>query len=319
MPSNPWKERELPDFDLVVLGEINVDLILTGDVAPEFGQREKIVTDATLFLGSSSAIFACGAGHLGLRTAFIGKAGDDDFGRFMLERLKERGVDTGGVIVDPKLKTGISVILSRGQDRAILTYLGSIDALRGEDVDLRILKRARHLHVASCFLQRQLQPSLPRLFRMAREWGLSTSLDTNWDPDERWDDYLPQVLDQVDVFFPNENEALAISEADGLDSAIRNLTKRIPLVVIKRGMEGALACQGDKIVHQAAFPVASVDSTGAGDSFDAGFLYGFLKGRSLAESLRLGCACGALCTTQLGGMNGQPTLGEAEAFLRERS
>jgi len=309
----------LPEFDLVVLGEINVDLILTGDVMPEFGQREKLVTDAALFLGSSSAIFACGAGRLGLRTAFIGKVGDDDFGRFMVERLEERGVDTSGVLVDPSVKTGLSVILSRGQDRAILTYLGSIDALRGEDVNREILKRARHLHVASYFLQRQLQPSLPELFAMARAWGLSTSLDTNWDPDERWDDYLPHVLNQVDVFLPNENEALAISGADELDSATRSLMELIPLVVIKRGMEGAFACRGDEVVHQAAFPVASVDSTGAGDSFDAGFLYGFLRGKSLAESLQLGCVCGALCTTQLGGRNGQPSLEEAEAFLRERS
>src|SRR5512139_1181094 len=108
------------DFDIVVVGELNADLILRGDVTPAFGQVEKIIDEATLTIGSSSAIFACGAARLGLRTAFIGKAGNDEFGRFMLRELQQRGIDTRGVVIDPNLPTGLSVILSRPFDRAIL-------------------------------------------------------------------------------------------------------------------------------------------------------------------------------------------------------
>src|SRR5690349_18157432 len=168
-------------YDILVAGEINPDLILTGDVAPEFGQVEKLIDSATLTVGSSSAIFACGAARLGLRVAFIGACGDDLFGRFMLEEMQKHGVDIDHV-VHTEGHTGLSVILNRGVDRAILTYPGLIAALRASDISDSLLQKARHLHVASYFLQTALQPDLPHLFHRARALGLTTSLDTNYDP-----------------------------------------------------------------------------------------------------------------------------------------
>jgi sugar/nucleoside kinase (ribokinase family) len=154
----------MKSFDLLVAGEINPDLILSGDVEPAFGQVEKLVDGAALTVGSSSVIFACGAARLGLRVAFVGVCGEDVFGRFMLEEMAARGVDISHVIRVPGGQTGLTVILNKGVDRAMLTHAGLIAALRAEDVPDHLLAQARHLHVASYFLQTALQPGLPDLF-----------------------------------------------------------------------------------------------------------------------------------------------------------
>jgi sugar/nucleoside kinase (ribokinase family) len=298
-------------FDLLVAGEINPDLILTDpNLTVGFGQQETLVESAMLTIGSSSAIFACGAARLGLKVAFIGVVGNDLFGRYMLDAMQECGVDTSPVLVDPRQKTGVSVILSRGADRAILTYAGSMAALRDEMVTDELLSQCRHLHVASYFLQLGLQPGLRDLFQRAHTLGLTTSLDTNWDPSGEWGDIIA-LLTQVDVFLPNSNEALALSGAADIDSAAATLSRNCGLLAVKLGANGGLARQGNQTVRVPALPVAVVDTVGAGDSFDAGFLFGFLSAWPMERSLRLACACGSLSTQAAGGTQGQPTLGEA--------
>lgn len=302
-------------IDVVVIGELNPDLVLTGDVKPAFGQAEKLVDDATLTLGSSSAIFACGLARLGLRVAFIGKIGNDDFGRFAKRALEARGVYTGGVVIDPVIKTGLSVILSGGNDRAILTYMGTIAALRYQDIDLELVYQARHLHLGSYFLLNALKPDIPRLFDAARAQGLTISLDTNYDPAEEWNGELGQVLARTDVFLPNESELRAISGVNDLEGGLRALSDRGPLVAAKLGPQGAILLDRNKIIRAGSIPVDVVDTTGAGDSFDAGFVYGYLAGWELERTLRLACVCGALSTRAAGGTTAQPTLAEAEARL----
>jgi sugar/nucleoside kinase (ribokinase family) len=301
------------EFDVVVVGELNADLILKGDVQPQFGQVEKLLDDATLTIGSSSAIFACGAARLGLRVAFIGKVGDDEFGPFMLRELAARGIDTSGVVTDNAIKTGLTVILSKGNDRAILTYPGSIAALQYSEIDLSILSQARHLHMGSYFLLDALRPDVPALFDEARRAGLTISLDTNYDPAERWDGGLADVLRRVDVFLPNEAELLAISGVADVRGALDSLP--VPLVAVKRGANGGMARRGQEIVTAEPIPVKVVDTTGAGDSFDAGFVYGYLNGWPVARSLRLACICGTLSTRAAGGTAAQPTLAEAVNLL----
>jgi sugar/nucleoside kinase (ribokinase family) len=303
-------------FDILVAGEINPDLILSGNVTPEFGQVEKLIDSADLTIGSSSAIFACGAARLGLKVAFVGICGADIFGRFMLDELSRCGVDVAGVTVDPAQPTGLSVILNRPAgdgvpgDRAILTHLGSINRLRAKQVTPGLLRKARHLHVASYFLQTALQPGLPELFQRAQALDLTTSLDTNWDPSGTWSGF-DELLGLVDVFLPNQNEALAISGASTLDAALHILGRKCRAVAIKCGRQGALARQGDATARAPALPVQVVDTVGAGDSFDAGFLVGWLKGWSLAKTLALAIACGSLSTRVAGGTSAQPTLDEA--------
>lgn len=304
------------DYDILVVGELNVDLILTGeDVMPRFGQAEKLVDDATLAVGSSSAIFACGASRLGLRVAFSGKVGDDAFGRFMLRSLQEHGVDTTYVIVAPNVKTGLTVHLSRPNDRAMLTYLGSIAAFQAAEVDRRLFARTRHLHMSSFFLQSSIRPSASDLFTAAHAAGATVSLDPGWDPAEGWNGALRQALAHIDIFLPNQQEAQAITKTADTRLALDQLAAELPLVAIKLGAQGAVARHGSDEVSCSGFRVPAVDTTGAGDSFNAGFLYAYLHTYNLAICLRWGCACGALATTQVGGTTGQPTVSEVEALL----
>jgi sugar/nucleoside kinase (ribokinase family) len=303
------------DFDVIVVGELNADLILRGDVTPAFGQVEKIIDEATLTIGSSSAIFACGAARLGLRVAFIGKAGDDEFGRFMLHELQQRNIDTSGIVVDPTLPTGLSVILSRPFDRAILTHLGSIAALRFDEIDLALVSRARHLHLGSYFLLDALRPDVPRLFDEAKARELTISLDTNYDPTEQWSGSLREALQRVDVFLPNEAELLAITHEDSIEAGLDRLAE-IPTVVVKLGVRGAAARSGSQIVYADSIPVKVIDTTGAGDSFDAGFVLAYLAGQDLPQALRFACACGSLSTRAAGGTAAQATCDEALAALQ---
>ncbi len=295
-------------MDLLVVGDANVDLVLRGgDVVPEFGQREQLVDHAELVLGGSGGIMAAGAARLGLDVAIVACVGDDALGRVTIDALRAAGVAVDGVITDPEAATGITVALARPDDRAILTAPGALARLRAEDVPDELLAAARHVHVTSPFLQAGLHPGLRALAGRAR----SSSLDTGWDPREAWD--VP--VDAFDVLFPNAEEALRLAGRDDgdVDAAARDLAARGPLVVVKLGAEGALAVRGDDLVRVAAPRVDAVDATGAGDSFDAGFLAAWLEEAGLEEALGLACACGALSTRAAGGTAAQATLAEARA------
>ena len=314
------------ETDAYVIGDVNPDILVIGsDVVPEFGQVEKYVGTIRLAVGGSSAITACGLARLGLRVAHGGIVGDDILGHAVLEGLRERGVDTSTVSVDPAIPTGATVHLGTGEDRAMLTATGTIDRLRAEDVPREILPHVRHIHAGSTGIQPKLRPGLPDLYREARAAGVTCSFDTNWDPDRRFEG-IDRMLAATDVFLPNDKEATAITgesdplvaahalvaraETAGRDSAAGPLT-----VVVKLGAEGALAVRGEEALRVPADRVEVVDSTGAGDGFNAGFLYGFIEGRPLAECLALGVACGSLSVRAIGGVDGQATLEEAEELL----
>jgi sugar/nucleoside kinase (ribokinase family) len=314
------------DLDVLVIGDVNPDiLVIDDDAVPEFGQVEKLVGTIRLTVGGSSAIAACGLARLGLRVAHGGVVGDDILGHAIVAALHERGVDTSMLGVDPVVPTGATVVLGKGDHRALLTATGTIDRLRAEDVPRDVLIRSRHVHAGSTAIQPRLRTGLPGLFREARAAGVTSSFDTNWDPARRWEG-IDELLASADIFLPNEREAELISgagdpleaawalvaraEAAGRDAAAGPLT-----VAVKLGAEGALAVRGDEALRLPAERVEVVDSTGAGDAFDAGFLCGFLAGRSLAETLALAVACGTLSTRAIGGVDGQATLEEAEAML----
>jgi len=310
----------MTEFDLLVLGDINPDLVLRGgDVVPAFAQAERIVDEARLTVGGSGAILACGAVKLGLRVAIAGVVGDDLFGRFMLDELARRGVDTRGVTVDPTRSTGITVVLSQLDDRAMLTAAGTIGDLRASLIEPELIGSARHVHMSAFFLQLGLAAELPEIFEEAHRAGATTSIDPNWDPAGAWDGGLLDLLSETDVFLPNAMEAMRLARISDLDEAIARLRARVPLVVVKNGARGAIASGAGVSVRSPGFAVQIVDTTGSGDSFDAGFLAGFLAGEPLDRSLELGNACGALSTLAAGGTDGQPTMAEATAAIEERS
>jgi len=313
------------DLDILVVGEINPDIVVSDpDPVPVFGEVERVVRSVHLTVGSSSAIFACGAARLGLRVAYVGVVGDDPFGRFMLDALAARGIDVTGCTVDPARPTGATVILTSGRDRAILTAMGTIGALDVDAVPEPLLGRARHIHSGCFYLQETSRDRLPAFFADARARGLTTSFDTNWDPTGAWGGGVESMLRSSDVFFPNAAEARLISRRDDVEEAARSLartgavgrTDGGPIVAVKLGASGALACTADgPLVRVPALPVEPVDTTGAGDSFNAGFLRAWLDGADLRESLRWGAVAGAISTQRLGGIDGQPTQADARAAL----
>lgn len=288
--------------DVCVVGEINPDLILHGipkDLQPE---REILVESCHLTLGSSSAIFAHNLSVLGARVGIVSKIGTDALGKMALEWLSSGGVDVTHVKQGTESSaTGVTVILARAAERYILTYPGTIFELPYEDLDLDYVFSARHLHVASYFLQKSLRPRVADLFREAQAKGLTTSLDTNDDPDGAWGDDVRDVLRHVDVFFPNEREARAIARTDDLQQALDWLSERVNIVAVKLGSRGAVARQGDKEWRCGPVPVRAVDAVGAGDSFDAGFIHRFLQGWSAERCLAHANIAGAFSTTREGG------------------
>jgi sugar/nucleoside kinase (ribokinase family) len=295
-------------YDIITFGDMCVDLIMTGDdVVPQFGQVEKLVGDYELEMGGSCNIFACQAAKLGLKVGILGRVGDDDFGRLILRRLEDCGVDTQYVIIDPSLKTGLGVALCQKGDRAILTYLGSLSAIYPEDVSDEFLGSARHLHHGSFFLHTNLRPAIPDIFERARDLGLTTSLDTNWDPQESWNSILLETLPRTQVFFPNEREARAISRTPKIENAINYFQALgVAITVVKRGAEGAVMAAGNQGFTCALPEVSGGDSIGAGDSFDAGFLAGWLRGLPMEQCLKIACHCGRAVAAQTGGLRGQP-------------
>lgn len=305
-------------FDLLVVGDANPDVIVSGSPRhPEFGQREQLVPAAGLVLGGSGAITAYGAARLGLRTAFVGRVGDDPAGTFVLDALRGGGVDVSACVVDPDVPTAMTVVLVDGEDRAILTAPGCLDLLTAADVPPGLIERAAHVHVSSYFLQPRLAAGLAGLFGLARAAGASTSLDTNDDPAGTWAG-LAEVLPLTDVLLPNESEALAIARAltgspsDDLDRAVRDLAARGTLPVVKRGERGALAFADGEPVEVPARPATVVDAVGAGDSFNAGLLAALLRGLPLRQSMSVAVTCGTLSTRAAGGTAAQPTWEEAQ-------
>jgi sugar/nucleoside kinase (ribokinase family) len=309
----------VPRFDVAVVGELNLDLILSGLPRELQLEREHLADGLKVTLGSSSAIFAHNLASLGDKVAFNSAIGDDSFGELCLKRLGESGTDISGVRRVSGNQTGLTVILSTGEQRYILTYPGTMAELRFEDLDLDFICSATHFHLSSYFLQRALRPKAAELFKRVKEAGLSTSLDTNDDPADEWSDEVFQVFKYVDVLLPNSLEACRLSKKDDADSAAEFLSAIVPLVVIKRGGAGAMARRGKEAFHSPAQKGEFVDAVGAGDSFDAGFIHQFIRGASIEECLRFGNLTGALSVTRAGGTEAFRDEAHRQAFLNAHS
>jgi sugar/nucleoside kinase (ribokinase family) len=289
-------------FDVTVVGELNLDLILYGlpdELVPE---KELLASRLTLTLGSSSAIFAHNLATLGSRVGFISRIGDDPLGQISLERLAVSGVDVSRVKkASGPVTTGLTVILPRAAFRNILTYPGTMFEMSFSDLDLDFLADSRHFHLSSFFLHRALRPRITDLFREMKSVGLTTSLDINDDPEDRWNSGLWDVLRHVDVFFLNERELKKVAGTEDLRSAIDRISDAVPLVVVKRGADGALLSQRRKELRRSGVPVDVVDLVGAGDSFDAGFIHQFIRGVDPELCLAYANLAGAFSATRPGG------------------
>ena len=307
----------MPRFDVTVAGELNLDLILYGTPAEIPRERELLVADLNVTLGSSSAIVAHNLASLGSRVGFVSCIGEDQFGEAALARLSAAGVDVSKVAILPGRKTGLTVIMQRDSWRNMLTYPGTIFDLRLQDLDFEYLASARHFHLSSFYLQRGLRPDVPALFRKLKSAGLTISLDCNDDPEDGWDGGIREALKYVDVFLPNAREALKVTGATEIEQAILELAEVVPIVAIKLGSEGATARRGKEQWSSPALNVPLVDPVGAGDSFDAGFLHEYLRGSDIETCLASGNAAGALSVTRAGGTEAFRDAKHRDEFLAE--
>ncbi len=305
----------MPRFDVTIAGELNLDLILYGLPEQLLPERELLADRMMLTLGSSSAIVAHNLSALGSRVGFQSRIGNDPLGRIALGRLHESGVDVSNVRVVPgTTTTGLTVILHHEHWRNILTYGGTISELVWGDLDLDYLADSRHFHLSSYYLQRGLRHRVQELFQYLKAKGLTISLDTNDDPDDRWGD-LHDLLQHVDVFLPNEREACKAAGTEDLEDAINRLSRLVPLLVVKVGPKGALAQRGSERFTARSREVTPVDTVGAGDSFDAGFLHEYVRGSDLGTCLTSGNQAGALSTTRAGGTEAFRDLNHRRTFL----
>ena len=311
---------------VVVIGETAVDVLVACEPGmPVWGQVESEVSDVRLSMGSSGAITAAALAVLGQPVAFVGVVGDDHLGQFFREELSRHGVDVSELHSLPGGRTGITVALERDGDRAMLTFPGTMSVLSTSDVPATVVSRAKHVHVSSYFLQRGLQRGLAALFARARSSGATTSLDPGWDGDNEWDAGLGDVLAHVDWFFPNEAEARSIADrlAPGIGvhepsvaaEVLRELVAGA--VVVKRGALGAMILKREEILELVTEPLTPLDTTGAGDNFDAGFLAAMLEGRDTRGAMALGVACGRHSILGRGGTGRLAQRFEADAAARD--
>ena len=286
----------------MVIGELNVDLIFNQlNKAPEFGKEQR-ADQMTLTLGSSSAIFASNCSSLGSTVAFCGKVGGDSFGKFVLRSLDEKNVNADAVITDENLKTGATVIFNHQDDRMMVTHPGAMEHMTVDEIPDELFEKSRHLHTSAIFFQPRIKKDLVKMFSKAKEFGLTTSMDTQWDPEEKWEIDIEKILPVLDFFLPNEEELIELTESATLDEALKKVSGTDTCVVVKRGTKGALMQKDGKQTSISAYQIDDlVDAIGAGDSFDAGFISSILKGKSLEESLKIGNMTAAVSTTAAGG------------------
>ena len=343
----------MPHFDLTVIGDCNVDMILTADdLTPDFGQVEKFLDDARLEIGGSAAITSLQAIRLGLKTQLISAIGDDLFGEWLLDELVHEGVDITQVKILKGEKTGMTICFVKGSDRAMLTYLGAIGKLDHTTIDIDRAIESSHVHLSSYFLNKGLHSGLVGICKALRGKHITVSLDPNWDPMGKWDSGIYDVISNVDFLLANESEvnqlASNVTNFYGQESystprasdiiGNANMLAKLGLcVVVKRAQLGALAAwdpqcvpeglvlagaDSEQPVVDANWPIPSsreyIDSIGAGDSFDGGFIFGLLHGESIRKSVEIGCFCGTTSTLGPGGTSCQATLDDLRRDLNIR-
>ncbi|MBQ7210920.1 MAG: carbohydrate kinase family protein [Paludibacteraceae bacterium] len=310
----------MKQFDIIALGELNVDLILNQiESEPEIG-KEKFAKQMTLTLGSSTAIFAANAAALGARVAFCGMIGNDSFGDLVQTSLQRKGVDTRYLIRQDKYATGATICMSYDEDRANLTYQGAMDYMSLSDINPEIFTNTKHIHISSIFMQSGVRRDLKKILELCRQNGVTTSLDTQWDPVEQWDLDYKGILPMLTVFMPNETELKFLTHSQTLEEAVEKIRPYANAAVIKCGSRGSLLMQKgmpDRM-QSALLNKNVVDCIGAGDSFNSGFITMLAEGKPLEQCQQYGNMTGAVNTTAAGGTTAFTSRADVERVGKEK-
>jgi sugar/nucleoside kinase (ribokinase family) len=289
--------------NVLFIGDINVDIVMGGLKMWPLIDKEITCETFEITMGSTAVFAACAYALLGGNSFFLGLAGNDDYGTFMIQGMKEFGIDTHFVQFTDQVKTGVTVNLIYQDSRTQITYPGTIAELGIEHIDPTAFQQVNHVHFAGIYQQHKLQPDLTQLLMMAKNQGVTTSLDPQWDETERWEG-LEEWLPLLSYVLINEDEALSITGADCVENAWKMLSGKTSCPIIKAGKKGCLVGEENGMAWIPAFPVEVVDTVGAGDAFAAGFLFGKkVKGKTIPEAARFGNAVGARNCMSVGGIN----------------
>jgi sugar/nucleoside kinase (ribokinase family) len=301
-------------FDVIVAGELYTDLILSGfDFWPKPGQ-EAFARRFDREVGGGAAITACGLARLGSRAAVLGVVGED--GGWLIRQLERYGVATSEIGRDATEPTAFTVAVSTPEDRCFLTYLGANRAFPSALADAaacRRLAHARHVHLA-------FPPDLATavdLFAAIRGNGCTISLDVGWHESWLADPRLPSILPLLDIFFPNQTEGRLITGETDPERILRWFADAgLARVALKLGARGAALHWDGRVRFAPALKVKTIDTTGAGDCFNAGFLHSWLKGDPPEVCLQAANICGAASTEAYGGVAGVPDAARLKELLK---
>jgi sugar/nucleoside kinase (ribokinase family) len=302
---------------VLFVGDINVDVIMGGLASLPVVDREITCESFDVTMGSTAVLAACAYAALGGRSAFLGLAGRDEYGEFMVRGLEARGVDTRLVRRTDRVRTGVTVNLVYGSTRTQVTYPGTIAEFEGRDVDAAALAGARHVHFAGPYQQTKFRPEIARLLDLAAGLGISASLDPQWDATERWE-HMDEWLPRLAYLFVNDSEAVSITRASSPEAACLELGRRTRLAVVKTGPAGAMVAVDGALRRVPGYPVTVVDTTGAGDNFDAGFLYATLeRGDGPVRACAFANAVAGLSCEVVGGTTARSTCDRVLTFMEE--
>jgi len=315
--------------DVVCLGILVADVVACP--VDQYPQRGELILSEQMFpsIGGCAANTGVGLQKLGVSTAVMGKVGRDGFGGFVRETLQGHGLDVRGVATAERTTTSATmVIVASDGERSFIHYKGANAEFGIDDVDWDIIREAKLLHVAGHFLMASFDGEpCAQVLRRAREMGVKTAMDTAWDATGRWMETLRPCLPYLDYFVPSYSEARRCVDSYGTgrdtpeEVARVFLEEGVGVVALKMGEAGSYIRTGDQEWRVPAFPVTSIDATGAGDAFAAGFLAGISSGYDLPTTGKLANAVGASCVTAMGTVDGIKSLAETHDFIesQERS
>ena len=300
---------------ILVLGDVNIDLVFSGLAHLPRSEEDIAAQSLESLVGGQGATTSRGLSRLGFSTSIVARVGQDENGKRVIRELQADGVDTTGVLIDPKVPTGVTAILSTGKTRAFATHLGAIPGISKEDLSPNLLENTDHVHISSFYMHVELRATIPRILSEAQDRGITTSIDPGWDPSEEWQADMLRALEHTDVFLPNEREAMTVTAKPTVAEAMDSLANSVGILVVKRGCRGALLRRGSMALECPSYAVDPIDVTSAGDVFDAGFLYGYLHDWDMARTLVFANACGALATSRFGSLGLMKDTVEVEEFI----
>ncbi len=300
-------------MEIIGYGDADVDIVLNLDHLPT--ADEKIQASAYSFQkGGMAPNTLVALSRLGREVGFHGVIGDDTFGQMVVDNFRQNGVDTGGIVIKPGEDTFFCVLLvNPNGDRVVLSAPTQTHQRHPEDVSEAVIAGARHLHTTVCF-----DPAGLRALRLAKQHGLTVSLDMDAHTDGP-QEQLVEMLSQVDLLLLNQLGAAKLSFGQTHEDRARRLAQISGgIVCITLGAEGAITAHEERLFHTPVFEVDVVDTTGAGDSYAAGFIHAFLAGWPLEEMPVFASAVAALNCRHIGGHTHAPSLAAVMDFLDQR-